>query len=54
MASSAPDFPNSPDSPDSPDDGYLLDNARQEAGTRFGALGELFDASTFRAASAPR
>lgn len=30
------------------DDGYLLDNARQEAGQRFDALAELFDASTFR------
>jgi SAM-dependent methyltransferase len=33
----------------SPEDGkYLLDNARPEAGTRFEALGELFDPSTFR------
>ncbi|QXJ25579.1 methyltransferase domain-containing protein [Actinomadura graeca] len=29
-------------------DGYLLDNARPEAGTRFDALSELFDPSTFR------
>jgi SAM-dependent methyltransferase len=28
--------------------GYLLDNQRAEAGRRFGALAELFDASTFR------
>ncbi|MFG2502170.1 methyltransferase domain-containing protein [Streptomyces sp. NPDC048441] len=28
--------------------GYLLDNAQSEAGTRFGALSELFDSSTFR------
>jgi SAM-dependent methyltransferase len=28
--------------------GYLLDNRQQEAGTRFDALSELFDASTFR------
>ncbi|MER7279822.1 methyltransferase domain-containing protein [Dactylosporangium sp. NPDC000244] len=27
---------------------YLLDNAQPEAGARFGALAELFDASTFR------
>ncbi|GHH86503.1 methyltransferase [Streptomyces sulfonofaciens] len=32
----------------SPDDGYLLDNARSEAGARFDALRELFDSSTFR------
>ncbi|MGW0374719.1 methyltransferase domain-containing protein [Streptomyces coeruleorubidus] len=30
------------------DDGYLLDNRQAEAGTRFDALGALFDASTFR------
>jgi SAM-dependent methyltransferase len=30
------------------DRGYLLDNAQREAGVRFGALSELFDASTFR------
>ncbi|MEU2608981.1 methyltransferase domain-containing protein [Streptomyces albus] len=29
-------------------DGYLLDNRQTEAGTRFDALSELFDASTFR------
>jgi len=29
------------------DDGYLLDNRRPEAGTRFGALSELFDPITF-------
>ncbi|MBM9506539.1 methyltransferase domain-containing protein [Actinacidiphila acididurans] len=35
--------------PSSRDDaGYLLDNAQPEAGTRFDALGELFDPSTFR------
>ncbi|WP_326686309.1 MULTISPECIES: methyltransferase domain-containing protein [unclassified Streptomyces] len=35
--------------PGSPDKtGYLLDNAQPEAGTRFDALGALFDASTFR------
>jgi Methyltransferase domain len=28
--------------------GYLLDNAQREAGTRLGALSELFDPSTFR------
>ncbi len=28
--------------------GYLLDNAQPEAGARFGALGSLFDPSTFR------
>jgi hypothetical protein len=27
---------------------YLLDNARREAGARFGALAELFDTVTFR------
>ncbi|WP_328315331.1 methyltransferase domain-containing protein [Streptomyces sp. NBC_00442] len=32
----------------SDDDGYLLDNRRTEAGERFDALAELFDASTFR------
>jgi SAM-dependent methyltransferase len=37
-----------PSIPASPDDGYLLDNAQPEAGTRFDALGELFDPSTFR------
>jgi SAM-dependent methyltransferase len=30
------------------DDGYLLDNQQAEAGQRFGALADLFDASTFR------
>jgi SAM-dependent methyltransferase len=30
------------------DEGYLLSNRAREAGTRFGALAELFDASTFR------
>jgi SAM-dependent methyltransferase len=30
------------------DDGYLLDNQQSEAGRRFAALAELFDASTFR------
>src|SRR3954453_13258396 len=30
------------------DEGYLLDNRQVEAGTRFGALAELFDPSTFR------
>ncbi|MGW8379877.1 methyltransferase domain-containing protein [Streptomyces sp. ODS28] len=30
------------------EDGYLLDNQQVEAGTRFDALAELFDASTFR------
>ncbi|MGW7025089.1 methyltransferase domain-containing protein [Streptomyces decoyicus] len=35
--------------PDSRDDGgYLLDNAQPEAGTRFDALSELFDPTTFR------
>ncbi|MGW5861500.1 methyltransferase domain-containing protein [Streptomyces sp. NPDC055239] len=29
-------------------DGYLLDNARSEAGIRFDALSELFDPTTFR------
>jgi SAM-dependent methyltransferase len=29
-------------------DGYLLDNAQDEAGARFGALSTLFDPSTFR------
>jgi len=29
-------------------EGYLLDNRQAEAGARFGALAELFDASTFR------
>lgn len=29
-------------------DGYLLDNRQSEAGTRFAALAELFDPSTFR------
>ncbi len=38
----------SPPVPASPDDGYLLDNARSEAGTRFDALSALFDPSTFR------
>jgi protein-L-isoaspartate O-methyltransferase len=32
----------------SQDDGYLLANQRAEAGRRFDALAELFDASTFR------
>jgi SAM-dependent methyltransferase len=32
----------------SQDDGYLLANQRAEAGRRFDALSELFDASTFR------
>ncbi|MFG3289152.1 class I SAM-dependent methyltransferase [Streptomyces sp. NPDC048179] len=32
----------------SPNTGYLLDNARPEAGTRFDALSELFDPDTFR------
>jgi SAM-dependent methyltransferase len=32
----------------SEDSGYLLDNAETEAGQRFDALAELFDASTFR------
>jgi SAM-dependent methyltransferase len=32
----------------SPDDGYLLDNARSEAGARFDALSELLDPVTFR------
>ncbi|MEV0069154.1 MULTISPECIES: methyltransferase domain-containing protein [unclassified Amycolatopsis] len=32
----------------SPDEGYLLDNAQPEAGSRFDALSSLFDASTFR------
>ncbi|GAA1928458.1 class I SAM-dependent methyltransferase [Streptantibioticus ferralitis] len=40
MTHSAPASPN--------DDGYLLDNAQPEAGTRFDALSELFDPSTFR------
>ncbi|MDH6114937.1 SAM-dependent methyltransferase [Kitasatospora sp. MAP12-15] len=31
-----------------PDDRYLLDNRQTEAGTRFDALAELFDPSTFR------
>ena len=30
------------------DEGYLLSNRQREAGTRFGALAALFDASTFR------
>ncbi|WP_435798473.1 hypothetical protein [Streptomyces decoyicus] len=30
------------------DGGYLLDNAQPEAGTRFDALSELFDPTTFR------
>jgi SAM-dependent methyltransferase len=30
------------------DDGYLLDNQQVEAGTRFGALAQLFDPWTFR------
>jgi SAM-dependent methyltransferase len=30
------------------DEGYLLDNRQAEAGSRFGALAELFDPSTFR------
>jgi hypothetical protein len=30
------------------DEGYLLSNRAREAGTRFGALADLFDASTFR------
>ncbi len=30
------------------DEGYLLSNRQREAGTRLGALAELFDASTFR------
>jgi SAM-dependent methyltransferase len=30
------------------DEGYLLDNAQNEAGQRFGALSALFDPSTFR------
>ena len=30
------------------DEGYLLANEQREAGTRFGALAELFDAATFR------
>jgi SAM-dependent methyltransferase len=30
------------------EEGYLLDNARTEAGIRFRALGELFDPGTFR------
>jgi SAM-dependent methyltransferase len=30
------------------DEGYLLNNRQREAGTRFDALAELFDASTFR------
>ncbi len=30
------------------DDGYLLDNRQTEAGERFDALAELFDAATFR------
>lgn len=30
------------------DQGYLLDNAREEAGTRFTALSEIFDPPTFR------
>jgi SAM-dependent methyltransferase len=30
------------------DEGYLLSNRAREAGARFGALAELFDASTFR------
>ncbi|MDN5915585.1 MAG: methyltransferase domain-containing protein [Pseudonocardia sp.] len=30
------------------DEGYLLDNRQGQAGTRFEALGELFDPSTFR------
>lgn len=30
------------------DGGYLLDNAQSEAGTRFDALSELFDPTTFR------
>ncbi len=30
------------------DDGYLLDNRQTQAGTRFTALAELFDPSTFR------
>ncbi|WP_158893507.1 methyltransferase domain-containing protein [Amycolatopsis anabasis] len=34
--------------PASPNDGYLLDNAQPEAGTRFDALSELFDPSTRR------
>ncbi|WP_131738360.1 methyltransferase domain-containing protein [Actinomadura roseirufa] len=34
-------------SPGPSGDRYLLDNARPEAGTRFGALSELFDPSTF-------
>ncbi|MEV4740736.1 methyltransferase domain-containing protein [Streptomyces sp. NPDC049555] len=38
-----------PSTPASSDHGrYLLDNAQTEAGIRFGALGELFDPSTFR------
>ncbi|MFF3643267.1 methyltransferase domain-containing protein [Streptomyces sp. NPDC002564] len=31
-----------------PGNGYLLDNRQSEAGERFGALADLFDASTFR------
>ena len=42
-----PPTPASP-TPASPDDGYLLDNRQSEAGARFDALSELFDASTFR------
>lgn len=30
------------------DKGYLLDNAREEAGTRFTALSAIFDPPTFR------
>jgi SAM-dependent methyltransferase len=31
-----------------PDEGYLLDNRQSQAGSRFDALAELFDPSTFR------
>lgn len=52
MAPSAPPSPDDgapgPRRPPEPDGGYLLDNAQPEAGSRFDALSELFDASTFR------
>jgi SAM-dependent methyltransferase len=48
MARRDNDFMTTPP-PASPDQaGYLLDNAQPEAGTRFDALGALFDPSTFR------
>ncbi|MGW6530281.1 methyltransferase domain-containing protein [Streptomyces venezuelae] len=51
MTGSTPtsDTPAGPAGRDTPiDHGYLLDNARSEAGIRFDALSELFDPVTFR------